>query len=187
MMDFSESVKRVEAKESDYSINRIDKVVVKTLDGEQKDFVASNSSEELEVKIRYISSTIPHLEKIDVGDWIDLYAAKDVKLEAGDFTLIPLGVAMKLPEGYEAIIAPRSSTFKKYGIIQTNSIGVIDNSYCGNNDQWMLAVYATRDIRIPANARICQFRIQKRQPEIRFVECDDLGSVDRGGFGSTGV
>lgn len=141
----------------------------------------------LEIKIRYISTTIPHLEKIEVGDWIDLYAAQDIKLEAGDFTLIPLGVAMKLPEGYEAILAPRSSTFKKYGIIQTNSIGVIDNSYCGNNDQWMLAVYATRDIRIPANARICQFRIQECQPKIKFVECDDLGSPDRGGFGSTGV
>lgn len=141
----------------------------------------------VKIKIKYLNPNIPHLEKCDIGDWIDLYTVDDIKLNEGESTLIPLGVAMKLPEGYEAILAPRSSTFKKYGIIQTNSIGVIDNSYCGDDDEWKLAVYATRDTRIPANARICQFRIQRSQPKIKFVEVDTLGSENRGGFGSTGV
>ena len=110
-----------------------------------------------------------------------------MELKKGDFKLIPLGVGMILPEGYEAHVAPRSSTFKHYGIIQTNSVGIIDNSYAGDNDQWMMPVYATRDTVIHKNERICQFRIMQIQPVISFEEVEHLNDVDRGGFGSTGI
>lgn len=120
------------------------------------------------------------------GDWIDLRANEDYSLKAGDFTLIRLGVAMRLPEGYEAHLAPRSSTFKKWYILQVNSVGVIDNSYSGDNDEWMMPVYATEDTTITRGDRICQFRIIKRQPEIVFNKVDRLDDVDRGGFGTTG-
>ena len=138
------------------------------------------------IQIRYISDKIDKIEKITKGDFIDLRAAETMELRAGEFKLIPLGIAMKLPAGYEAHVVPRSSTFKNYGIIQTNSMGVIDESYCGSNDQWMIPVYATRDTVINCNDRICQFRITEHQPEIEFVECDELNDVNRGGFGSTG-
>lgn len=108
-------------------------------------------------------------------------------MKKGEFKIIALGVSMKLPEGYEAHIVPRSSTFKKWGIIQTNHMGVIDNSYSGNNDIWCMPVIAERDTEIKTNDRICQFRIVKKQPEIEFVEVDYLSGADRGGFGSTGV
>lgn len=108
----------------------------------------------------------------------------DMGFNYGKF--IPLGVGMKLPEGYEAHIVPRSSTFKNYGIIQLNHMGVVDSSYSGDNDQWMMSVYALRDTEIHMNERICQFRIVKEQPEIEFVEVDHLGNVDRGGFGTSG-
>ncbi len=127
------------------------------------------------------------LNKIDKGDWIDLRANETISLRKGDFRLIPLGVGMKLPDGYEAHVAPRSSTFKNWGIIQTNSIGIIDNSYSGDNDQWMMPVYATKDIVIQRNERICQFRIVEKQPMIGFEEVNHLDDIDRGGFGSTGV
>ena len=120
------------------------------------------------------------------SDWIDLHAAEDVTLKAGEFRLIPLGVAIALPEGYEAHIVPRSSTFKNYGILQTNSMGVVDCSYCGDNDQWRMPVYATRDVTIEKNARICQFRIMQNQPPLRFTRVERLDGPDRGGFGSTG-
>ena len=120
------------------------------------------------------------------SDWIDLHAAEEVTLKAGEFRLIPLGVAMALPEGYEAHIVPRSSTFKNYGILQTNSMGVVDCSYCGDNDQWRMPVYATRDVTIEKNARICQFRIMQNQPPLRFTRVERLDGPDRGGFGSTG-
>ena len=107
-------------------------------------------------------------------------------LKAGEHKLIPLGVAIKLPEGYEAHIVPRSSTFKTYGIIQTNHMGIIDNTYCGDNDQWFMSVYATRDTVIGFNERICQFRIIENQPKLQFIEVEHLGDIDRGGFGSTG-
>lgn len=126
------------------------------------------------------------LNQWDGGDWIDLYATEDMTLNKSDFALIPLGVSMKLPEGYEAHIAPRSSTFKNWGIIQTNSVGVIDNSYSGDNDEWKMPVYATRDTVIERGSRVCQFRIMKRQPSIEFEEVESLGGKDRGGFGSTG-
>lgn len=137
------------------------------------------------IKIKYFTDIDP-IESISVGDWIDLRCAKDIQLYKGEFFLIPLGVAMKLPDGYEANIVPRSSTFKKYGIIQTNSFGVIDNSYSGNNDQWFMPVYATQNIEIKKNDRICQFRINKIQPKIEFEVVEYLDDTDRGGFGSTG-
>lgn len=141
----------------------------------------------MNIRIKYFTDQIDKLAKIAQGDWIDLRSAETIELKAGDFKLIPLGVAMQLPEGYEAHIAPRSSTFKNWGILQTNSIGIIDNSYCGDNDQWLMPVYATRDTTINQNDRICQFRIVANQPSIEFTEANSLGSQGRGGFGSTGV
>lgn len=138
------------------------------------------------IKIKYFSEDAKKLEKIAQGDWIDLYSNEDVKLAAGENKIIPLGIAMQLPSGYEAHLAPRSSTFKKWGILQTNSVGVIDESYCGDNDQWGMSVYATRDTEIRKGDKICQFRIVKKQPSIFFVRVDELNNVDRGGFGSTG-
>lgn len=138
------------------------------------------------IKIKYLRNNIDKIQEIDKGDWIDLRAAETIEMKAGDFKLIKLGIAMQLPEGYEAHIAPRSSTFKRYGIIQTNSIGIVDNSYCGDNDEWCMPAYALRDTVINVNDRICQFRIVKKQPKIEFEEVETLGNKDRGGFGSTG-
>ena len=141
------------------------------------------------IKIKYIDDMMPKLDYIDgeKSEWIDLRSAEDVEMEAGEFRLINLGVAMKLPEGYEANIAPRSSTFKKFGIIQANHFGVIDNSYCGDNDYWMYPAIALRPTKIYKGDRICQFRIQKIQPRITFEEVSKLDAPDRGGFGTTGV
>lgn len=139
------------------------------------------------ILIKYHSSDIEKIEKINIGDWIDLRAAETVILNEGDFKIISLGVSMKLPDGYEAHIVPRSSTFKKWGILQTNSCGVIDNSYSGNNDIWGMPVIAMRDTVINKNDRICQFRIVRRQPTIEFEEVERLEGEDRGGFGSTGT
>lgn len=137
------------------------------------------------IKIKYHNDIRP-LEILDNGDWIDLRAAEDVNLEKGDFRIISLGVSMKLPEGYEAHIVPRSSTFKHWGIIQANHMGVIDNSYCGDNDIWKFPAIATRDAVIYKNDRICQFRIMKKQPCVRFDTVEHLNGPDRGGFGSSG-
>ena len=137
------------------------------------------------IKIKYHNDIRP-LEILDNGDWIDLRAAEDVNLEKGDFRLISLGVSMKLPDGYEAHIVPRSSTFKHWGIIQANHMGVIDNSYCGDNDIWKFPAIATRDAVIYKNDRICQFRIMKKQPCVRFDTVEHLNGHDRGGFGSSG-
>ena len=140
------------------------------------------------IKIQYLNDEIERLRYIDgKSDWIDLRAAEEVELKAGEFKLIHLGVAMQLPEGYEAHIVPRSSTFKNFGILQTNSVGVVDYSYRGDGDQWRMPVYATRDVTIPKGARICQFRIVENQPALRFVKVETLGGPDRGGFGSTGI
>ena len=139
------------------------------------------------IKIHYFSDDLPRLQKTGKGDWIDLYAAQTMQLRAGDFALIPLGVSMQLPEGYEAHIVPRSSTFKNFGIIQTNHCGIIDESYCGPNDWFYMPAYALRDTVIHVNDRICQFRIYEVQPPIDFEECEALSDTDRGGFGSTGV
>jgi dUTP pyrophosphatase len=143
------------------------------------------------IKVKYFENKdglkVEPLNKIDKGDWIDLRANETISLKKGDFKLIPLGVGMKLPEGYEAHVAPRSSTFKNWGILQVNSVGVIDNSYSGDNDQWFMPVYATRDAIINRNDRICQFRIAEKQPSIVFNEVEHLNDIDRGGCGSTGV
>ena len=141
----------------------------------------------MEIKIKYHNSDLEKLRSLTIGDWIDLRAAERVELKAGEFRLISLGVSMKLPEGYEAHIAPRSSSFAKWGFLQVNSVGVVDNSYAGTNDIWKLPVYATRDAVIEVNDRICQFRIMERMPQIIFTEVDALDDADRGGFGSTGV
>lgn len=141
----------------------------------------------MNIKIKYFSDEIDKIQKIDKGDWIDLRSAKTVELKAGEFKLIPLGVAMELPKGYEAHVVPRSSTYKNFGIIQTNHQAVIDESYCGNNDQWFYPAYALRDTVININDRICQFRIMEKQPKITFEEVLSLNNEDRGGIGSTGV
>ncbi|MCD8324798.1 MAG: deoxyuridine 5'-triphosphate nucleotidohydrolase [Clostridiales bacterium] len=139
------------------------------------------------IRIRYFSDKIKRLEYIDgKSDWIDLRASETVELKAGEFRLIPLGGAMELPKGYEAHLVPRSSTFKNYGILQTNSCGIIDCSYCGDEDMWRMPVYATRDTVIRENDRICQFRIVENQPTIVFDEVESLNNASRGGFGSTG-
>ena len=140
-----------------------------------------------QIRIKYFTDAMERLTYIDgKSDWIDLRASEEVTLKAGEFCLIPLGVAMELPEGYEAHVVPRSSTFKNYGIIQTNSCGIIDGTYCGDDDMWRMPVYAVRDTVIHVNDRICQFRIQKHQPVIRFEETESLGNENRGGIGSTG-
>ena len=148
----------------------------------------SSGADALKVRIRYLSDRIEKLQPPDnSANWVDLRAAEDVDLKKGDFRLIRLGVAMKLPEGYEAHIVPRSSTYKNFGIIQANHYGVIDNAYSGDGDEWMVPVIAMRDTSIHINDRICQFRIEKRQPDIFFEEVDHLDDTDRGGFGSTGI
>jgi dUTP pyrophosphatase len=139
------------------------------------------------IKIKYFDNEIDKIEKISKGDWVDLRSAETVHLKKGEFHLIPLGVGMKLPNGYEANIVPRSSTYKNFKVLQTNSFAVIDNSYSGDNDQWLYPVIAMEDTVIHKNERICQFRINKIQPEIQFVETEHLGNIDRGGIGSTGV
>lgn len=139
------------------------------------------------IRIKYFTDKIDKLTYVDgKSDWIDLRASEEVELKGGEFKLIPLGVAMELPKGYEAHLVPRSSTFKNYGILQTNSCGIIDCSYCGDEDMWRMPVYATRDTVIHQNDRICQFRIVENQPKITFDEVESLGNADRGGFGSTG-
>lgn len=139
------------------------------------------------IKIKYFDNEIDKIEKIDKGDWIDLRAAEYVEMKTGEYRLIPLGVGMILPEGYEAHIVPRSSTFKNFGVIQTNHYGVIDASYCGDNDQWHFPAFALRDTIIHKNDRICQFRIEKKQPRVKFKIEEHLKEIDRGGIGSTGI
>lgn len=139
------------------------------------------------IQIKYHTDRIEKLRYIDgKSDWIDLRAAKDYDLKKGDFCLIDLGISVKLPEGYEMITAPRSSTFKNYGLIQSNGIGIVDESYCGDDDVLMMPVFATRDVHVSVNDRLCQFRILRHQPEIIFEEKEHLGDKTRGGFGSTG-
>lgn len=140
------------------------------------------------IRIRYHSDEIKKLQYIDgKSDWIDLRSAEHVILKKGEFKLISLGVSMQLPEGYEAVIVPRSSTYLNFGIIQTNHMGVVDETYCGDDDVWMMPALAVRDTEINVNDRICQFRIQKHQPAISFEEVEHLGNENRGGVGSTGT
>lgn len=145
--------------------------------------------EDLEIiKIKYHTDKIDKLEYVDgKSDWIDLRAAETVSLKKGEFALISLAISLQLPEGYEALIVPRSSTFKNWGVLQTNSCAIIDESYCGDDDVWKYPVYATRDTTIHVNDRICQFRIIKHQPYIIFDEVEHLDGENRGGFGSTGI
>ena len=151
------------------------------------------------LKIRYADKDFPTLQMTEKGDWIDLKTTKDYDIKAGESEFIDLGVAMKLPENYEAWLVPRSGTFRKYGLIQTNSIGIIDNSYSGNNDIWRMPVYATRDTKVSKGERLCQFRLVERMSvnfspvsitqshcDLLILDTDQLDDVDRGGFGSTG-
>lgn len=141
-----------------------------------------------QIKIIYHNQNIDKIVNIEnKSDWYDLRAAETVEMKAGDYKLISLGVSMKLPEGYEAHVVPRSSTFKNFGVLQTNSFGIIDNSYSGTNDIWRFPALAMRDTVIHEGDRICQFRIMKKQPQIEFVEVNELDEMDRGGIGSTGT
>lgn len=163
------------------------------LDGNMEGYIFSEESIELlepkaeVIKVMYHTNRIDRLGAIDKGDWIDMRCAEEVDMKKGEFRLIPLGVSMKLPEGYEAHVVPRSSTYMKFGIIQANHFGIIDSSYCGDTDEWKFPAIAVRDTVIHANDRICQFRIEKIQPRIVFEEVDHLSADSRGGFGSTGV
>ena len=150
------------------------------------------------LKIKYADKNFPTLEITEKGDWIDLKSTKDYELKAGESAMIDLGVAMKIPNRFEAWLVPRSGTFKKYGLIQTNGIGIIDNSYSGNNDIWMMPVYATRDTKVCKGDRLCQFRLVERMSAIfnggshsysklYILETNQLDDIDRGVFGSTGV
>jgi dUTP pyrophosphatase len=140
----------------------------------------------MEIKIKYLVKDITKITKITQGDWIDLRSSEDVTMREFEYKLIPLGIAVQLPEGYEAHISPRSSTYKNYKIVMTNSVGIIDESYSGDSDQWYFSAFAMKDTFIPKNERICQFRIDKKQPEFDIIEVETLGNKNRGGFGSTG-
>lgn len=141
----------------------------------------------LQIKIKYHNKNIDKLQFINNNsDWIDLRSAETVQLKANEFKLISLGISMELPEGYEAHVIPRSSTFKNFGVIQTNHFGLIDESYKGNDDIWRFSAYALRDTTINENDRICQFRIEKKMPPISIIEVDDLNNENRGGIGSSG-
>lgn len=133
------------------------------------------------------SPLVEPMQKIAIGEWVDMRSAETVELKQGDFKLISLGVSMKLPDGYEANIVPRSSTFKNFGILQTNSFGVIDSSYCSDSDVYKFPALAMRDTVINKGDRICQFRINKIQPKVTFEEVEFLDYESRGGFGSTGI
>ena len=162
--------------------------IFKALNADSEPLTANGlpgTSEPLKVKVKYFADIDP-IEELPQGSWIDLRCAKDVHLPAGGYAQIPLGVAMELPDGYEAVVAPRSSTFRKYGVILVNSLGVIDPDYRGDGDQWHFLAYAIREAVIPKNDRICQFRILPRQPKMEFLKVDHLGNPDRGGIGSTG-
>lgn len=142
----------------------------------------------LNIDILYHNPDLIPIELVENGDWIDLRAAEEYHLYPNQFILINLGISMKLPENYEAHIVPRSSTFKTWGLIQTNGVGIIDSSYCGENDIWMMPVYSTKITHIYVNDRICQFRLVEKMPRnINFNAVDNLNTEDRGGFGSTGT
>lgn len=145
-------------------------------------------SDRKKILIKYHSDEIEKLRYIDgKSDWVDLRVAEEVSMKKGDFKLIDLGISVKLPEGYEMLVVARSSTFKNFGLIQTNALGVVDESYCGDDDHIKMPVWATRDVDIHINDRLCQFRIIKHQPSLEFCETDKLTGTSRGGFGSTGI
>lgn len=136
--------------------------------------------------VKYANKHTTPIEQKNNSDWIDLRSSATVELKAGEFSLIPLGIAVQLPDGYEAHIVPRSSTFKNFGIIQTNHCGIVDESYCGDNDWWFFPAYALRDTTINFDDRICQFRIMKKQETLGIISVEELNNKDRGGHGSTG-
>ena len=146
-----------------------------------------NCVENLKIKIKYHNAELLKIQKVDIGDWIDLRAAESVELRSGEFKLISLGISVQLPKGYERHIVPRSSTFKNFGVIQANHQGVIDESYNGDGDIIKFPAIALRDTVIEFNDRICQFRLMKKQPTIIFDEVTSLDNKDRGGFGSSGI
>ena len=141
----------------------------------------------VKIKIKYHTEFDKPIQIIENGDWIDLKSAVTYEYKKGDFFLVNLGVSMELPKGYEALLLPRSSTFKKYGLIVVNSAGLIDNMYNSDDDCWMLPVYALRDGRVEKNDRVAQFRILENQPKIEFEVVEHLNNKPRGGFGSTGT
>jgi len=175
-------MKKVELLNIDNEVQRR----VKVLSPEVAAVLGETTRKTKRIRIKYLTPDIDPVKEISQGDWIDLRAAEDVHIEKGEYRMIPLGVAMELPVGYEAIVAPRSSTFKHFGILMANSIGVIDESYCGDNDEWHFPAYATRATFIRKNDRICQFRILRHQDPVIFETVTELGNGDRGGFGSTG-
>lgn len=140
----------------------------------------------MNIKVRYLTD-VKTIQPQEKGDWYDLAVPEDISLEAWEYGEIELGVAIELPEGYEAYVIPRSSTFKRYGLLQSNSIGLIDNTYCGNDDEWKFPVIAMKDCFIPKGTRIAQFRIQKSMNKLNIIEVDNLENENRNGFGSTGV
>lgn len=146
----------------------------------------TNLAEVETIRVKYYPGS-PHFEQTKRGNWIDTYVYEDVIMKAGEFKYIPLGFALELPEGYEGYLLPRSSTFKRWGVLQTNGVGIVDTEYNGDDDQWMFPALATRDVVIPKGTRICQFRIQKSQPQIIFQQVASLGNSDRGGLGSSGA
>lgn len=143
----------------------------------------------MEIKVKYKNQQMKKLHYVggsDHSNWIDLYTVEDVTMKTGDFQLIDLGVVIEVPKGYESRLLPRSSTFNNYGILQANSEGVIDQSFCGPNDWWLFPAYATRDVVIPKGTRIAQFRVVERQPDLEFIEIEESTNPNRGGIGSTG-
>jgi len=141
----------------------------------------------MQLKIKYLVPDLEKIKRVPNSDWFDLRSAEDITMKKDEYKLIPLGIAIQLPYNYEAYIVPRSSTFKNFGLIQANHFGVVDQSYCGNNDQWYFSCIAFRDTTIKKNDRICQFRINEKQPFFDIIETDDLQAPDRNGFGSTGI
>jgi dUTP pyrophosphatase len=153
----------------------------------------------MDIKVKYHYDDSPRLQMTDKGDWVDLYTAEDVIItNPVEFQLVNLGVSIELPEGYEANIVPRSSTYKNWNVLQSNHFGVVDESYKGDGDVWkfpLLFVLTNQSIIdemndqlvIPKHTRLCQFRINKKQPKLNFIEVEHLGNEDREGFGSSGL
>lgn len=141
----------------------------------------------MQIKVKYHNEYSLPIKQAHGGEWCDLRVAEDIYMKAGEYKLIPLGVSIELPPGHEAIMAPRSSTFKNYGILQTNGIGIFDESFNSDENQWLFAAYATRDTYIPADVRIAQFRIQKNQGNLEIIKVESLNNEGRGGLGSTGT
>ena len=141
---------------------------------------------EAKLKIKYHVKELEKLRYIDgKSDWIDLRVAENVSMKQGEYRLISMGISVEIPKGYEMLIVPRSSAYKNFGILQTNAMGVVDESFCGDNDIIHMPILAMRDTEIHINDRIGQFRLMPHQPEVHFIEVDHLDNEDRGGFGTT--